>query len=234
MTCGVRTTCRDNTSQVDGSARPAAPRRCFSKEASAAAKGTCRRAITASWTVRTTRVFRLDFGRINLGKASRRLLWFEARYRPKPTSACPGEACRFADSATGFAERHSGSGSGHPRPQWPQALVGQVFRTGQGMFAGNRRLKKFEFRRAGTPGRPRFGKLPNHGAAVHGHNLQWLYFNRFAKCLKFEHSLPKMVTSAKRSATNAILRLAERLSSGGPSLGRSPGAHKQRRPVNQG
>lgn len=29
------------------------------------------------------------------------------------------------------------------------------------------------------------------------------------------------------------LRLAERLKSGGPSLGRSPGAHKQRRPVNQ-
>src|SRR3984957_17117933 len=29
------------------------------------------------------------------------------------------------------------------------------------------------------------------------------------------------------------LRLAARLKSGGPSLGRSPGAHKQRRPVNQ-
>src|ERR1700704_3024497 len=29
------------------------------------------------------------------------------------------------------------------------------------------------------------------------------------------------------------LRLAERFKSGGPSLGRSPGAHKQRRPVNQ-
>jgi hemoglobin-like flavoprotein len=29
------------------------------------------------------------------------------------------------------------------------------------------------------------------------------------------------------------LRLAERLKSGGPSLGRNPGAHKQRRPVNQ-
>src|ERR1700722_18703298 len=29
------------------------------------------------------------------------------------------------------------------------------------------------------------------------------------------------------------LRLVARLKSGGPSLGRSPGAHKQRRPVNQ-
>jgi hypothetical protein len=29
------------------------------------------------------------------------------------------------------------------------------------------------------------------------------------------------------------LRLTERFKSGGPSLGRSPGAHKQRRPVNQ-
>src|SRR5260370_29884725 len=29
------------------------------------------------------------------------------------------------------------------------------------------------------------------------------------------------------------LRLAARLKSGGPSLGRSPGAHKQRQPVNQ-
>src|ERR1700736_2545133 len=29
------------------------------------------------------------------------------------------------------------------------------------------------------------------------------------------------------------LRLAERFKSGGPSLGRSPGAHKQRRPANQ-
>src|SRR5882762_6899824 len=30
-----------------------------------------------------------------------------------------------------------------------------------------------------------------------------------------------------------VLRLTVRLKSGGPSLGRSPGAHKQRRPVNQ-
>src|ERR1700755_1350582 len=37
----------------------------------------------------------------------------------------------------------------------------------------------------------------------------------------------------KKMVYQCVLRLAERLKSGGPSLGRSPGAHKQRRPVNQ-
>jgi hypothetical protein len=37
----------------------------------------------------------------------------------------------------------------------------------------------------------------------------------------------------KKMVYQCGLRLAGRLRSGGPSLGRSPGAHKQRRPVNQ-
>jgi hypothetical protein len=37
----------------------------------------------------------------------------------------------------------------------------------------------------------------------------------------------------KKMVYQCGLRLAVRSTSGGPSLGRSPGAHKQRRPVNQ-
>jgi hypothetical protein len=37
----------------------------------------------------------------------------------------------------------------------------------------------------------------------------------------------------KKMVYQCGFRLAARLKSGGPSLGRSPGAHKQRRPVNQ-
>src|ERR1700682_3454099 len=37
----------------------------------------------------------------------------------------------------------------------------------------------------------------------------------------------------KKMVYQCRLRLTARLKSGGPSLGRSPGAHKQRRPVNQ-
>src|SRR3981081_1377029 len=37
----------------------------------------------------------------------------------------------------------------------------------------------------------------------------------------------------KKMVYHSGLRLAARFKSGGPSLGRSPGAHKQRRPVNQ-
>jgi hypothetical protein len=37
----------------------------------------------------------------------------------------------------------------------------------------------------------------------------------------------------KKMVYHCRLRLAARFKSGGPSLGRSPGAHKQRRPVNQ-
>jgi hypothetical protein len=42
-----------------------------------------------------------------------------------------------------------------------------------------------------------------------------------------------MVTRRKRWSSNAGSDFAERFKSGGPSLGRSPGAQKQRRPVNQ-
>jgi hypothetical protein len=54
----------------------------------------------------------------------------------------------------------------------------------------------------------------------------------FTTCCNFEQSLPKWVTCHEFWSTNSALRLIVR-SSGGPSLGRSPGAHKQRRPVNQ-
>ena len=54
----------------------------------------------------------------------------------------------------------------------------------------------------------------------------------FTTCCNFEQSLPKWVTCHEFWSTNPALRLIVR-SSGGPSLGRSPGAHKQRRPVNQ-
>src|ERR1700682_1722943 len=37
----------------------------------------------------------------------------------------------------------------------------------------------------------------------------------------------------KKMVYQCRLRLAARLKSGGPSLGRSPGAHKRRQPVNQ-
>jgi hypothetical protein len=54
----------------------------------------------------------------------------------------------------------------------------------------------------------------------------------FTTCFNFEQSLPKWVTCHEFWSTNPALRMIVR-SSGGPSLGRSPGAHKQRRPVNQ-
>src|ERR1700674_4691917 len=42
-----------------------------------------------------------------------------------------------------------------------------------------------------------------------------------------------MVTRGKRWSNSAGSGWPQGLKSGGPSLGRSPGAHKQRRPVNQ-
>jgi hypothetical protein len=64
-------------------------------------------------------------------------------------------------------------------------------------------------------------------------NPQWRNPNHFANCSNFEQSLLKMVTRRKRWSTSAASGSAAGWKSGGPSLGRSPGAHKERRPVNQ-
>jgi hypothetical protein len=54
----------------------------------------------------------------------------------------------------------------------------------------------------------------------------------FRTCFSFEQSLPKWMTTLKLWSRTFDLRLIAR-SLGGPSLGRSPDAQKQRRPFNQ-
>ena len=58
-------------------------------------------------------------------------------------------------------------------------------------------------------------------------------FIRFGKCQNFEHSLPKMMTSGERSATNSASDYPQGNSLVVQVSGGAPGAHKQRRPVNQ-
>ena len=64
-------------------------------------------------------------------------------------------------------------------------------------------------------------------------NHEWRNTNHFAECSNFEQSLLKLMTKRKRWSTSELSGWPQRHKSGGPSLGRNPGAHKQRRPVNQ-
>jgi hypothetical protein len=58
-------------------------------------------------------------------------------------------------------------------------------------------------------------------------------FQSFRRLLEFGTIVAEIDDKTKKMVYQFGLRLAERLKSGGPSLGRSPGAHKQRRPVYQ-
>jgi hypothetical protein len=58
-------------------------------------------------------------------------------------------------------------------------------------------------------------------------------FRSFRKLLEFWTIVAENGDKTKKMVYQWRLRLAARLKSGGPSLGRSPGAHKQRQPVNQ-
>jgi hypothetical protein len=55
----------------------------------------------------------------------------------------------------------------------------------------------------------------------------------FRRLLEFWTIVAENDDKTKKIVYQCWLRLVERLKSGGPSLGRSPGAHKQRRPANQ-
>src|ERR1700735_4061753 len=55
----------------------------------------------------------------------------------------------------------------------------------------------------------------------------------FRRLLEFWTIVAENDDKIKKIVYQCWLRLVERLKSGGPSLGRSPGAHKQRRPANQ-
>jgi hypothetical protein len=58
-------------------------------------------------------------------------------------------------------------------------------------------------------------------------------FRSFRKLLEFWTIVAENGDKTKKMVYQWRLRLAARLKSGGPSLGRSSGAHKQRQPVNQ-
>jgi hypothetical protein len=58
-------------------------------------------------------------------------------------------------------------------------------------------------------------------------------FHSFQKLLEFWSKVADIDDKAAKMVYHCEFRLTARLKSGGPSLGRSPGAHKQRRPVNQ-
>jgi hypothetical protein len=55
----------------------------------------------------------------------------------------------------------------------------------------------------------------------------------FRELLEFWTIVAEIDDKTKKMVYDYGLRLAARSKLGGPSLGRSPGAHKQRRPVNQ-
>src|SRR6185437_11884301 len=55
---------------------------------------------------------------------------------------------------------------------------------------------------------------------------RWAISDHFQICMKFEHSLPKMVTRQKTWSTTTA-QASRKVRSGGPSLGRNPDAQKQ-------
>jgi len=79
----------------------------------------------------------------------------------------------------------------------------------------------------------RAGNLTRTPSSALSRNPGWRNSDHFVDCSNFEQSLLKMMTRRKRWSNTAASDWPQGFKSGGPSLGRSPGAHKQRRPVHQ-